>query len=161
MNVDEAQFLSTMSGGFRPRADWRACTGKGVTVAIVDSGVDGTHPELLGRVVESVEARVDGKRVMFDNSNVGDSAGHGTACAGIIHGVVLGGGCVINFRQKPLSLPPRRATNSRSCHHAKVVLVRVVRTAAIGLRCDRCAGRARANGERPESSQQQRCSRGS
>src|SRR5436190_2164200 len=84
MNVDEAQFLSTMSGGFRPRADWRACTGKGVTVAIVDSGVDGTHPELLGRVVESVEARVDGKRVMFDNSNVGDSAGHGTACAGII-----------------------------------------------------------------------------
>lgn len=84
MNVDEAQFLSTMSGGFRPRADWRSCTGKGVTVAIVDSGVDDTHPELLGRVVESVEARVDGKRVMFDSSSVGDSAGHGTACAGII-----------------------------------------------------------------------------
>jgi len=84
MNVDEAQFLSTMSGGFRPRADWRSCTGKGVTVAIVDSGVDNTHPELDGRVVESVEARVDGKRVVFDNSNVGDSAGHGTACAGII-----------------------------------------------------------------------------
>ena len=84
MNVDEAQFLSTMSGGFRPRADWRSCTGKGVTVAIVDSGVDNTHPELDGRVVESVEARVDGKRVVFDNSSVGDSAGHGTACAGII-----------------------------------------------------------------------------
>jgi len=84
MNVDEAQFLSTMSGGFRLRANWRSCTGKGVTVAIVDSGVDNTHPELDGRVVESVEARVDGKRVVFDNSIVGDSAGHGTACAGII-----------------------------------------------------------------------------
>ena len=84
MNVDEAQFLSTMSGGFRLRANWRSCTGKGVTVAIVDSGVDNTHPELDGRVVESVEARVDGKRVVFDNSSVGDSAGHGTACAGII-----------------------------------------------------------------------------
>lgn len=84
MNVDEAQFLSTMSGGFRPQADWRSCTGKGVTIAVIDSGIDTEHPELYGRVVESVEARGDGRRVHFDASTSGDSAGHGTACAGII-----------------------------------------------------------------------------
>ncbi|HVQ56850.1 MAG TPA: S8 family serine peptidase [Pyrinomonadaceae bacterium] len=84
MNIDEAEFLSTMSGGFRPTKDWASCTGKGVTVAIIDSGIDTSHPELADRVVASVEARSDGKRVVFDPSDAGDSAGHGTACAGII-----------------------------------------------------------------------------
>lgn len=64
--------------------DWRAATGRGVSVAIVDSGIDVEHPDLLGKVVGSVEARLDGKRIVFDPSTGGDSAGHGTACAGII-----------------------------------------------------------------------------
>ncbi len=64
--------------------DWRSATGRGVRVAIVDSGIDGSHPDLHGRVIESVEARVDNKRIVFDPSESGDSAGHGTACAGII-----------------------------------------------------------------------------
>ncbi len=84
MAVDESQFLSTMSGYFKPRHNWRDATGRGVTVAIVDSGIEGEHPELKGKVVESVEARVEGNRVVFDPSTGGDSAGHGTACAGII-----------------------------------------------------------------------------
>lgn len=64
--------------------DWRSATGRGVRVAIVDSGIDATHPDLDGRVVEAVEARLDNKRIVFDPSTSGDSAGHGTACAGII-----------------------------------------------------------------------------
>lgn len=84
MSVDESQFLATMSGYFKPRHNWRDATGKGVTVAIVDSGIESDHDDLAGKVVESVEARVDGNRVIFDPSNAGDSAGHGTACAGII-----------------------------------------------------------------------------
>lgn len=64
--------------------DWRAATGRGVRVAIVDSGIDAGHPDLAGRVAESVEARIDNKRIVFDPSESGDSAGHGTACAGII-----------------------------------------------------------------------------
>lgn len=64
--------------------NWRSATGRNVRVAIVDSGIDAGHPDLSGRVVESVEARVDNKRIIFDRSESGDSAGHGTACAGII-----------------------------------------------------------------------------
>lgn len=64
--------------------DWRSRTGKDVRVAVIDSGIDREHPDLKGKIKESVEARRDGKRVVFDPSDTGDSAGHGTACAGII-----------------------------------------------------------------------------
>ena len=63
---------------------WRAATGRGVSVAIIDSGVDTAHPDINGRVVESLEARLDDKKVVFDPSDGGDSAGHGTACAAIV-----------------------------------------------------------------------------
>ncbi len=64
--------------------NWVNQTGKGISVAVVDSGIDTTHTALEGKVVESVEAQRDGKRVVFVRSESGDSSGHGTACAGII-----------------------------------------------------------------------------
>jgi subtilisin family serine protease len=64
--------------------DWKKRSGKSVSVAVIDSGVDAEHPDLRGKIRESVEARRDEKRIVFDNSISGDSAGHGTACAGII-----------------------------------------------------------------------------
>lgn len=67
--------------------NWRELTGKGVSVAVIDSGIDATHPELSDRVIEAVEARLVEKRVVFEPSEAGDSAGHGTACAGIIAGI--------------------------------------------------------------------------
>jgi len=67
--------------------DWRLATGRDVTVAIIDSGIDASHPDLDGKIVESVEARVDGKRVVFESCEAGDSAGHGTACASIVTGI--------------------------------------------------------------------------
>jgi subtilisin len=63
---------------------WRSATGHGVSVAVIDSGIDSDHPELAGKVRGSFEARVDNKRIVFDPSDQGDSAGHGTACAGIV-----------------------------------------------------------------------------
>ncbi|MEO6391067.1 MAG: S8 family serine peptidase [Pyrinomonadaceae bacterium] len=67
-----------------PDTAWKGRTGKGVSVAIIDSGIDTTHPALSGKVVESVEAVVAGGKVAFKPSTTGDAAGHGTACAGII-----------------------------------------------------------------------------
>jgi subtilisin len=62
--------------------------GRGVTVAIIDSGVEADHPAVGGRLVRSlrVESSPDGHGVV-DDTEPGDLVGHGTACAGIIHAI--------------------------------------------------------------------------
>ncbi|MFX0594081.1 S8 family serine peptidase [Melissospora conviva] len=59
--------------------------GRGVTVAVVDSGVDASHPALAGRVLPGAgfgaSAGSDGRRDA-DTDN-----GHGTAMAGLIAGI--------------------------------------------------------------------------
>ncbi|MEO6391249.1 MAG: S8 family serine peptidase [Pyrinomonadaceae bacterium] len=69
---------------FIPDSTWQSRTGRGVSVAIVDSGIDSQHPALLGKVSESVEAVAEGSNIVFQPSTSGDQAGHGTACAGIV-----------------------------------------------------------------------------
>ncbi len=66
---------------------WRQCTGRGVRVAVVDSGIDTEHPDLKGKVHGSVEAVAEDGKINFKPSTSGDQAGHGTACAGIISSV--------------------------------------------------------------------------
>ncbi len=78
--VTNSEVLQTRSIG----ENWRKRTGKGISVAIIDSGIDVNHQDLGGKIKESVEAQADNKRVLFVPSDSGDSAGHGTACAGII-----------------------------------------------------------------------------
>lgn len=63
---------------------WKSATGKGVSVAIIDSGVDKYHHDLEGKVKKTFTAVKDGNKISFEESDIGDSAGHGTACAGII-----------------------------------------------------------------------------
>ena len=69
---------------------WGRSDGSGVRVAIIDSGVDGHH-ELVGGVERSVavEKTADGEAVVVDDC-LGDVAGHGTACAGIVRSVAPG-----------------------------------------------------------------------
>ncbi|SDT74603.1 type VII secretion-associated serine protease mycosin [Actinoplanes derwentensis] len=57
---------------------WPVTRGKGVRVAVVDSGVDGTHPQLNGRVANGFD--VLRQRAGADT----DCVGHGTFVAGII-----------------------------------------------------------------------------
>jgi subtilisin len=68
---------------------WGGSTGKGVSVCILDSGVDPDH-ELVGRVDRSVAVSLDddGKPVIAED-NEGDLCGHGTACAGIVRSLAL------------------------------------------------------------------------
>src|SRR5437660_6669713 len=70
--------------GIVPDALWKGRTGRGVRVAVVDSGIDTEHPALKGKIKESVEAVPEGGQILFKPSTSGDQAGHGTACAGII-----------------------------------------------------------------------------
>jgi subtilisin family serine protease len=65
--------------------------GAGVTVAIVDSGVERDHPAVGGKLVRSVRVEPgDEDPVVVDDPEAIDVVGHGTACAGIIHGLAPG-----------------------------------------------------------------------
>jgi subtilisin family serine protease len=62
--------------------------GRGVTVAIVDSGIEPDHPAIGRKLVRSlrVETGADGPHVI-DDPDPADLVGHGTACAGIVHAI--------------------------------------------------------------------------
>lgn len=80
----QSETIADLWSPITPESTWLGRTGKGVRVAVVDSGIDAEHPALKGKVRVSVEAVVENGRVAFQPSTTGDAAGHGTACAGII-----------------------------------------------------------------------------
>ncbi|MEV6235860.1 S8 family serine peptidase [Lentzea sp. NPDC051838] len=61
-----------------PQAWAKGLTGKDVTVAVLDTGVDETHPDLAGAVVES--------KNFSDSDTTDDRLGHGTHVASTITG---------------------------------------------------------------------------
>ena len=85
--LNDENVLPDLWTAIREDTGWERCTGRGVRVAIVDSGIDTEHPDLKGRVRESVEAVAEDGKINFHPSTSGDQAGHGTACAGIISSV--------------------------------------------------------------------------
>ncbi|HPZ07852.1 MAG TPA: S8 family serine peptidase [Candidatus Eremiobacteraeota bacterium] len=69
-----------------PELAWGGSTGKGIRVAIVDSGIDVSHPSLKDSVKGGVEISIDNnKKIHISTPEViSDNFGHGTACAGIV-----------------------------------------------------------------------------
>lgn len=71
-----------------PAWAWGGATGAGVRVAVVDSGIEATHPDLEGcvDVEEGLSVRVDREGNLVEKRGAHeDDFGHGTAVAGIIH----------------------------------------------------------------------------
>jgi subtilisin len=63
---------------------WGDSTGKGVSVCILDSGVDEDH-ELVGKVSRAVAVSLDAEgQPVVEEDTEGDLCGHGTACAGVV-----------------------------------------------------------------------------
>jgi uncharacterized NAD-dependent epimerase/dehydratase family protein len=66
-----------------PRVDFTNLTGRGVSVAIIDSGVDPCHPR-IGAIQSNTALSVSVEESPTFEADFTDPAGHGTACAGIV-----------------------------------------------------------------------------
>jgi subtilisin family serine protease len=74
---------------------WTGVSGTGVTVAVLDTGIDPSHIDLTGRIAKRYNARAQGDSSADDN-------GHGTHVAGIIAAVMntvglIGGAPQVTF----------------------------------------------------------------
>lgn len=96
---------------------WRTTKGEGVTVAVLDTGVEADHPDLDGNVL-------DGKDLVGFGASEGDRAWarHGTAMAGIIAGHGHGPGNadgVMGIAPEARILPVRVILEDRDPSRAK------------------------------------------
>jgi subtilisin family serine protease len=86
--ADETRDSQWHLGFLRITEAHRVSTGRGVAVAVIDTGVDASHPDLAGAITAGTDfVGGDGRR---------DSNGHGTAMAGLVaaRGRAGGGGAL-------------------------------------------------------------------
>ncbi|HZN20483.1 MAG TPA: type VII secretion-associated serine protease mycosin [Micromonosporaceae bacterium] len=110
--VRDAQWqLAALDAG----AAWADATGAGVVVAVVDSGVDATHPDLAGQVLPGLD--------LVDGSTDGrvDPVGHGTSVAALIAGRGDDSTGVVGLAYQAKILPIRVLDNGNEYHDAMVV----------------------------------------
>lgn len=91
---------------------WDSTQGAGVTIAILDSGVDTTHPDL-------VPSLVAGYNTYDSNNDVSDVCGHGTAVAGTAAAVSNNGAGVAGVAGQARIMPVRVAylnTTDNGCY---------------------------------------------
>lgn len=79
-----------IDAGVNIEAAWKLTKGKGITIAIVDDGVDMAHPEFAGRIVHPRDVT----RNSDDANPVEKDDNHGTACAGVACAAGLPDGAV-------------------------------------------------------------------
>ena len=81
---------------------WDSTQGSGVAIAILDSGVDGAHPDLLPNLVA-------GYNFVDNNTNTSDVCGHGTAVAGTAAAATNNGTGVAGIAGQAKIMPVRIA----------------------------------------------------
>jgi subtilisin family serine protease len=91
----------------------RWATGKGVSVAVVDTGVDTNHPDLRGRIARSASFVQGGEQTFGDDS-------HGTAVAGVIAAVAGNGIGIFGVA------PEARILAAKACWHRRPEDLRAV-----------------------------------
>lgn len=88
--------------GFLKIAEAHALSqGDGVTVAVIDSGIDASHPDLAGNVLPGVDY------VQPGGDGLSDTTGHGTAMAGLIVGHGRGDSGVLGIAPKAKAVSVR------------------------------------------------------
>ena len=107
-------------------AAWDIAQGAGVTVAVLDTGVDGTHPDLAGQMVP-------GWNFYDNNSNTADVQGHGTAVAGTVAALTNNGIGVASVAGLA-KIMPIRVTDSSGNAYASTIAQALTYAADHGVR---------------------------
>jgi subtilisin family serine protease len=93
---------------------WQAgYTGSGVTVAVLDSGIDASHPDLAGKVVA--------ERNFSADPNPADTVGHGTHVASIIAGTGAASGGQYRGVAPGAQLLDGKVCESESCDESAIL----------------------------------------
>ncbi|WP_420117420.1 S8 family serine peptidase [Micromonospora sp.] len=112
-----------------PEVAWTRGRGAGVTVAVIDSGVDATPPALAGRVRPGADAGAGG-----DARGDRDCTGHGTALAGIVAAARQRGTGFVGLAPEATVLPVRVGMAAGTAEPTELVAaLRVATTAGAGV----------------------------
>ena len=77
LNYNNQQVIPWSISNFNVEKEWKLAAGEGVTVAVIDTGCDLDHPDL-------VHSLVDGYNFIGGNKAPVDDNGHGSHVAGTI-----------------------------------------------------------------------------
>lgn len=97
-----------------PAAHARGITGQGVTVAVLDTGIDDTHPDLAGKVAVARAFTEDGR-------DATDLIGHGTHVASIIAGTGAASNGQFRGVAPDATLISGRVCEDRSCSISAII----------------------------------------
>ncbi|MEU4688348.1 S8 family peptidase [Actinoplanes sp. NPDC023714] len=106
-------------GKVKATSAWSKSTGAGVTVAVIDTGVDARHPDLAGKVLTGYDVL----KGMAGGTT--DGNGHGTHVAGII-GAVTGNGVGVSGVAPDAKILPIRVFDSTGSGYMSDVAEAVV-----------------------------------
>ncbi len=91
----------------RAHEAWSVSQGEGVLVAVLDTGVDLTHPDLAGALARRVDGSVLGHDFVDGDDDPTDEHGHGTMVAGIVAAQTANGIGVASVAPRARIMPVR------------------------------------------------------
>jgi subtilisin family serine protease len=122
-NTGQSPFYGVSGADISATKAWDLTRGSAnVVVAVIDTGVDYTHPDLSSNILRDSSNNVVGYNFVSNNNNPMDDYGHGTHCAGIIGAVGNNGVGVVGVNWTVKIMPVKFLDSTGSGYTSDAVL---------------------------------------